>query len=255
MADVSSQTDNNVARKSRRIIATWMIILGAGGVIFISAAAIFAAAFGASGTAAVIQQIYPALIGLFGSWVGTVLAFYFGQDNFEAANQQNRSIIHETNPFRHRSAGDTTPLSEIMISVSSLPKKIDTPESRAINLTISELDNLLPEGDSRLYILKIDGAIEYIVHRLVLDAYLRAKRNDTSFDPAMAKFSDFLGFGNFSSRVDSRVMAFLAETGTARDAKQALAANRNAWDVVVTATGTPNSMVKGVVTNTRLTEL
>lgn len=255
MAEDVVQANSGVARRNRLRIAIWMIALGAGGVVVISAIAILAAARGAQETSGVIQQIFPALIGLFGSWVGTVLAFYFGQDNFDAASQQNRSMIRET-VMRSGNPNDQTPLRDIMVPVASLMRKSNADGNLPNTLTMQKLDDLLSDGDSRLFILGSGNVIEYVVHRMVVDAYLRKRKDeDAGYDPVSDSFANMLGYPAFKARVDSDIMVFESETATVRSAKQKLASNRQAWDVIVTRDGSKSSEMTGWVANYRLTDL
>jgi hypothetical protein len=50
-------------------------------------------------------------------------------------------------------------------------------------------------------------------------------------------------------------MVFESETATVRSAKQKLASNRQAWDVIVTRDGSKSSEMTGWVANYRLTDL
>jgi len=42
--------------------------------------------------------MFNVIIPLLATWIGTVLAFYFGRENFEAASKQYKSIINQLTP-------------------------------------------------------------------------------------------------------------------------------------------------------------
>jgi hypothetical protein len=44
------------------------------------------------------MTIFNIVLPVFASWVGTILAFYFGRENFESANQQVRELVHRLTP-------------------------------------------------------------------------------------------------------------------------------------------------------------
>jgi hypothetical protein len=44
------------------------------------------------------ETVLTATLPLFGAWVGTILAFYFGRDNFEAATRSVTSIAKAISP-------------------------------------------------------------------------------------------------------------------------------------------------------------
>ena len=41
------------------------------------------------------KDIFNVILPVFASWVGTVLAFYFGRENYEAANQQAQDLVQK----------------------------------------------------------------------------------------------------------------------------------------------------------------
>lgn len=240
------------ARRNRRWIALAMVVLGAGGVIFFSIAAIWIAS--AEDKTQVIREIYPALLGIFGTWVGTVLSFYFSQDNFTEASRETRSLMRESGlTASHR---DTTPLDELMMAIGQVPKLVDADGTLADTLTLKDLDGRLPGGDSRLFVLAKDGTAVLLIYGLVLDSYLKT-RTQQGADPLGETLADLLAFegGRFKARMDRGVMTFLPPGATVREAKARLKENQMSWDVVVTEDGTEKTPVLGWVSNHQLTAL
>jgi hypothetical protein len=44
------------------------------------------------------KNVFNVVLPVFASWVGTILAFYFGRENFESANREVRSIFAQLTP-------------------------------------------------------------------------------------------------------------------------------------------------------------
>jgi branched-subunit amino acid permease len=44
------------------------------------------------------MTFFHVVLPVFASWVGTILAFYYGRENFESANTQIREIIRKLTP-------------------------------------------------------------------------------------------------------------------------------------------------------------
>lgn len=253
--NTANQSGPNISRSSRRNIALTMIAIGAGGIILFSIVSVyFAAQVSAKEAVDVIDQMFPALLGVFGTWVGTVLTFYFGQDNFQTASEESRQLAKELAPASTGNASRR--LDEVMLSSTEIPKR---QEQKVVldEIKISEIDSQLSEGDSRLFLLNKDGKMVYLVHRLVLDNYIRdAKDIDTyvyASDTigAMAKFDN----GRFGARMGDKIVVFAAPETTVAEAKSMLRRKPTAWDIVVTEDGSAAGKVIGWVPNTILTSL
>jgi hypothetical protein len=67
----------------RTWLALGIVAVSAVGLVVISIAALY----WSSDRSATTQTIFTSLLPLFGTWVGTVLAFYFARDNLEAATE------------------------------------------------------------------------------------------------------------------------------------------------------------------------
>jgi len=65
------------------------------------------------------EKIFLALIPLFATWVGTVLAFYFGKENFEIATNRYKQILDRLSP----DILDDINVNQIMISKKTMVYK------------------------------------------------------------------------------------------------------------------------------------
>ena len=73
---------------ARSKIAIWLVAFSAIGVMLLSAVVLIGAAIDAKyALGDAVQLVFAAVLPLLGTWVGTVLAYYFSKDNFEAASK------------------------------------------------------------------------------------------------------------------------------------------------------------------------
>jgi len=128
------------------------------------------------------EKIFSTLIPLFATWVGTILAFYFGRENFEAATKRYDEIINRLTP----ELLDDIPVNQIMISRKTM---ISLNLKDAKNKNIKDLIDYLDLTDkSRLPILS-DEKPKYIIHKsFLLEALSKQETGEMSFDDFVAKY-------------------------------------------------------------------
>src|SRR5262249_27989511 len=73
-------------------IARWVLIVSGGGIAVVAGFALWGAR-GSSEFPRTTQMVFNALLPLFGTWVGTVLAYYFSRKNFESASQSVERLV------------------------------------------------------------------------------------------------------------------------------------------------------------------
>lgn len=81
-------------RGARSEIAKSIVKFSVAGVAALSIVALAVAAN--SSQAALLQttqMVFASVLPLLGTWVGTVLAFYFSRENFEAANKSVQDLV------------------------------------------------------------------------------------------------------------------------------------------------------------------
>ena len=80
--------------KQRNVIASATLIFSASAITVL---AVFTIIQRPERTLTIFNIVLP----VFASWVGTILAFYFGRENFESANQQVRELVQKIMPDDH----------------------------------------------------------------------------------------------------------------------------------------------------------
>lgn len=166
-------TDTN-----RNLIALILIGLTIIAIIVISSIYL-SSATDAEKKAVTAEKIFNALLPMFATWVGTVLAFYFGRENFESATKRYEKIITQLTP----DVLDDITVEQIMIDIKTMvvQQLVDCSKKN-----IKELAEFLESiNKSRMPVLE-NEKIKYIIHKSVFDEAVRKKDNQP------IKFDDFI---------------------------------------------------------------
>lgn len=135
-------------------LANYIVGLSTVALVIVGAIIIFKDGEDLSGS----KLVYNSLLPLVGTWVGTILAFYFGSANYEAAASKYEKIIDKLTP----ELLDDVLVNQIMITKKTMVSKV---WSKIENLTVSQVIQFLKEVDkSRLPVLDKKGDIKYIIH-------------------------------------------------------------------------------------------
>jgi hypothetical protein len=207
--------------------------------------------------------IFSSILPLLGTWVGTVLAFYYTKENFEAAS---RSTLEAVRSGSQRLA--STPVADKMLPANAIVKAI-IPSGKGIDdLPLKDIgdlfDKALPSGQkvSRLLFVNDKGGCVGIVHRSVWMEILNLGATQT---PAVDLSKDNLGKLLLEPYVTSisktfkdfvaSTLAYIAVDRTLADAKAAMEAKPLCQDVIVTATGKSDEPMQGWVSNVDIARL
>jgi len=108
------------------------------------------------------KYVFTSILPLVGTWVGVVLAFYFGKENYDAVSKNYKQIIDRLSP----EILDDIPVGRVMILKKTMILK---KWSEIKNKTINEVrDFLLSVDKSRLPVLDNNGKVLYIIHTSML---------------------------------------------------------------------------------------
>jgi hypothetical protein len=196
------------------------------------------------------KYVLGVLLPVIGAWVGTVLAFYFGQVNFEAASKSAANLVRQLSP---REKLQAEAAGKAMMKINEVTAfKIPSDKTEA-DITIRELIDDGFEKDKsrprqRLPILDDAGRGKYVLHRSTIDAFIAPNKRPPDVDESTLSLKDLLE--------DSKVKAYivnsflpLAPDATLADAKDLLDKNPQCLDILVTQDGSKNGMVAGWITN------
>jgi len=236
MADPSRTSDAS----TRKWLAVGIVAVSVGSIAVISAVAILAA--DGAERAEMSQLVFSAVLPLLGTWVGTVLAFYFARENLQAATESTLALAGRE---------QATPVTRVMIRESDVVAYDVGTNERVEDVKLSALHVRMADMKPparRLPIRNPSGAVIYVIHDSTLAAYAEAQgKTSAELDKSIG---DLVGDTKFRALVEA--MAFVSEKATVADAREAMASTENCNDVFVTPTGKREERMIGWLTNTLL---
>lgn len=198
----------------------------------------------------IAKYVLGVLLPVIGAWVGTVLAFYFGQVNFEAASRSAANLVRQLSP---REKLQAEAADKAMMKINEVTTFKIPPDKTESDITIRDLIKDGFEKDKshprqRLPILDAESKGKYVLHRSTIDAFVAPKKRPPDVDESTLSLKDLLEDAKIKDYI---VNSFLPLTpgGTLADAKDLLDKNPQCLDILVTQDGTKNGAVVGWITN------
>jgi hypothetical protein len=196
------------------------------------------------------KYVLGVLLPVIGAWVGTVLAFYFGKENFEAAARSTTNLVRQ---LTSREKLQAEPVTKAKLKINEVTTfKMPAGKTEA-DITIKQLIDEGFEKDksrprNRLPILNTDGRAKYVLHRSIIDAFLAAKKHPPTATEATLTLKNLLEDSKLKDVITNSFMT-LPDGATLADAKDLLDKNPQCLDILVTQDGTRNGVVAGWITN------
>jgi hypothetical protein len=198
----------------------------------------------------IAKYVLGVLLPVIGAWVGTVLAFYFGQVNFEAASRSAANLVRQLTPREKLQAAAA---GQAMMKINEVTTfKIPSDKTEA-NIKIKDLIKGGFEKDEshprqRLPILDAKGRGKYVLHRSTIDAFVAPKKSPPDVDESTLSLKDLIEDSKLKDYIMKSFLP-LAPDATLADAKDLLDKNPQCLDILVTQDGTKNGNVVGWITN------
>jgi len=230
--------------KTREFLAITVSLVSLVGVIFLGTAAIFAGTGHADSAKNVLSMLLP----LIGTWVGTVLAFYFTKANFEAASRSVQDIAMKVSSQDKLKA---VPVQSKMIKLADMFFMPDPINAKTILDVLAALEKE-KRGD-RIPVLTSTKAVKYIIHRSLLDRYLAGKAaagvvlNTITIDTMFKEKPD-------QEQLFARSFATIKPDASLAEAQAAMESVKDCEDVFVTSQGGRQDDVVGWVTDNIIQE-
>ena len=174
----------------------------------------------------IAKYVLGVLLPVIGAWVGTVLAFYFGQVNFDAASKSAANLVRQLSP---REKLQAEPAGQAMMKINDVTAfKIPSDKTEA-DITIRKLIDDGFERDKsrprqRLPILDNDGKGKYVLHRSTIDAFIAPKKHPPDVDESTLSLKDLLEDPKIKDYIVNSFLP-LAQDATLADAKDLLDKN------------------------------
>ncbi len=200
------------------VIAISVIILGVVGYKIVG---------NAKATTEDYQFVYSSILPLVGTWVGVVLAFYFGKENYEAASKRYENILNKLTP----DVLDNVAVSQIMISKKTM---VSRKWSELKDLTVKDvIDFLASINKSRLPILDDQGKVKYIIHESLLSKPQKKEGVGVQAADTSVKMS---AFATANESIIGQIIT-AKETETLEKVRQLMSNTANCKDVFVESAG------------------
>jgi hypothetical protein len=224
------------------------------GVSIIGVLGVSAVALGFSDTKSrpeMARLIFTAVLPLLGTWVGTVLAFYFARDNLQAATDSTISTLRVATGLT-----PTSPVTAVMTRFDAImPRKMVGTKADAEATQLRELHELMSTtGRSRVPIFDSSNVVLYVVHEPDIDKYAQivVKSSDNLEDTDTVRA--LLDQGD-PLRAAVETFVTVPPTATVADARNQLNAKTGCKDVFVTTAGRSTDPVVGWLTNSDLARI
>lgn len=244
---MNGETSEAAKQKTRRRLAFWIIIASILGIAVVAGLAIVFS--GAEERAETTRLVFTSMLPLFGTWVGTVLAFYFSRESLEAATQSTIDTLRLSGTLNDRS-----PVSQVMVPASNMTAITlgagETAESISLHDVFSQMRS---SGRRRIPILDTSSKALYLVHDSTINQFASSLGKNPADKGAFTEtMGDLLADADLRSLVEA--FGFVSQDAVVADARAAMRAIDGANDVFVTVTGQKSEPVIGWVTNTDLAE-
>jgi len=191
------------------------------------------------------KEILTMILPMIGTWVGTVLAFYFGKEQLEAATRSVTSIARELTPDEKLRS---IPVTDKMIPRSAAYAVNEDPEKIKLLEAVANLDK--EKKGNRLPVFKADDRPFCVVHRSTIDRFIAkaAAAGKVAADLQALTLKDLLSDPELKSKLETS-FAVVPQTATLADAKRVMESMPWCQDTFVTRGGTRTEPVIGWVTN------
>lgn len=186
---------------------------------------------------------FTAIVGLVGTWVGTVLAFYFSKENFDAASASTQKLVDSITSTQKL---ESTKVDSVMIplkDINSFPFEKNKEKLIKIRKNYLEENNRLPIFTSK-------SIVSFIFHKSLIDEFItdKAIAGETTSELTL---NNLLSDSFFKMRGENFATIKISDSlNTAKILMENLSSKENICsDIFVTTDGTKNTKVIGWVTN------
>jgi hypothetical protein len=239
-------TDPNI--RFRATLATAIICFSIGGIVVLSLVAIMT--LSGEDRTQMTQQVFSAVLPLLGTWVGTVLAFYFARESLQAATDSTTQLV----------AGGRdplTPVSRVMIMPSKVVAHHLAAGERPEAVALADLmDKMVDAKVHRIPIVDSTGVVMYVVHEATVTKFISippvpaAATAPPAHPLANRTVADLLAVDELAELI--KALGYVAATATVADTRVEMRRVLNCNDVFVTARGRNDEPYLGWITNSDL---
>jgi hypothetical protein len=226
---------------TRERLAKWIVIWGLGATTLMAVTAIVCATRD-PGAAKAAQNILTLALPVVGTWVGTVLAFYFARENFESAARETRLTLGgKLDKPAMEQAIQLKDIESIQLPAADGPEKLTLEAIRAKMVAIKRY---------RVPVFDEANRARYVVHQQPVDSFLTDNRS--TLVPANGwTLKDLLDSKTYGGQLKNSV-AVVGKDATMAQAKAAMEGRPQCQDVFLTQNGGAADPVVAWLTNNEI---
>jgi hypothetical protein len=244
MPDDLNRTNNTEWRSTRFWLAIGVTVISILSVAILSGLIIYYATSPDRKEDAGLR-VFGSVLPLLGTWVGTVLAYYFSKENFEAATKSVTELAKQITPQEKLRSIAVT---KVMIRRDGMfVKNLPADELKLADI-LTDMENA-KKGD-RIPILGNKGEAQYVIHRSAIDRFIagQARNNKSVAELASLTVEDLL---DQDPTLKKLALAFdvISQEATLSEAADAMNRIERCQDVFISQSGAKDAGVVGWVTN------
>jgi len=212
-----------------------------------------------------IKELFAILLPVIGTWVGTVLAYYFSKENFEAASRSVSELVGKVTSTDEKL--QELKVTDIMLQTKDFTSMMVDNYDAYQKTKILDLHSLMVKTNSeRIPFLQKDLKFIFLIYRLTVERFMLGYKSGAGTiklkDAAKIEDKDLTIKDMFDSdfQLTKDISAlnidgiFLPETATLAQARQKMQDNTICQDVFITKTGSKDEAVLGWITNYLIVE-
>jgi hypothetical protein len=233
-------------------LARLIILTSIFGVMIFGALLILVSFMGSIKATETANSVLTAILPLFGTWVGTILAFYFSKANFEAATTSVTKIAESKIASVDEKLRATLVSDSMIKNDSSIYKiNLDDDPTKAAPKLLDVKKELEAKGYNRLPVLNQLDQPRCVIHLSLIDKYLLTQAQVNPPVKAITDwdFRDLIGDSAYQDRLLKESFFVIKQSDTLATAKLLMDQSENCQDVFVTDDGSRNGKVIGWITN------
>lgn len=195
-------------------------------------------------------NIFNIVIPVVSTWVGTILAYYFSKENFDAATQSVTELTRLTTQEKLKSI----PVVNKMIPRDGMFYELITAAAPADAIKLVDMISRQEKAKKGLRIPILDEKFFplYVIHRSVMDQYL-TRRTLQGDDIKTITLKELLDDTELKKIIQDS-FGVVGRTATLADVKVELEKSSSIQDVFITETGKTEEAILGFITNTMVEE-
>ena len=246
MPDSNSETNPVSATPERSRVAEIVTGFALFGITMLSSVVLFKNWGDKEGE--MVRYVFASIIPLLGSWMGTILAFYFSRDSLAAATQSVKDL---TQAMTTQDKLKTTLVKDKMRRLSQIKFVEADDDTKTLN-------NLSALGVERIPVLSTKSVIRYLIYKALIDKYLATfaggKLPAGKASISDLTLSDLIGSSQASKELFEGSFAFVPLDATLADAKREMEKIDKCADVFVTKNGKKDEPILGWITDNAIIE-